>query len=580
MQYRDVILGTANLAGYWRLDDASGTSAADLGPNAITLTYANTPTLGAQGLLDGDANTAVEFNGTNEYALGATHASLQGGSAVTLECWVNIDAAGNRCAVGLFGSATDKGYWINLSNPFAFYMSNDGTAQFAATAVTATATSTRYHIVGTYDGADSKIYVNGVLEGTNSSPTGAIRTVVTASAFAIGRLGALNSDFADGRVDEVAVYNRVLSATEIAGHYLMGITGPYGPPHKASAPTDLIIAGPGFYNQRLVPISPPDMSWRTDGPGSFSCEIDTRELTNVGINVSASDDPLQGMWVWWEHPTAGAWGGVITRTEVDTWYTRVTAEQFNVLLRKRRMSSTFGQMSASPGALALMFLTAAERNGDSFGLTSWTAEETGPAIDIEPRGGDLCDDVLRSLTRFGYQWRVKADTMDERAFQFRRRLGYDLSRSVLLSEGMDIPHGGFRVSADLWTVANSIVGISGQSDWRDSNGYQADDDGSIRALGRRYEDVIGYNGATSRSTLVPLVKADLAEMSYPKHIAEIVVTEQNNTWQTFREGDTVAVSSAAANVYAPFEVDIRSLNMTTGLMTLAGKLRTEDTYST
>lgn len=342
--------------------------------------------------------------------------------------------------------------------------------------------------------------------------------------------------------------------------------------------TDAIIARPGYYDQKIVPISPPDMSWRTDGPGSFDCEVETRDLTNTGLSVAGTTAGLKGSWLWWEHPTAGAWGGVITRADVDTWYTRITAEQFNVLLRKRRMSSTFGQLSASPGSLALMFLTAAERNGDSFGLTSWTAEETGPAIDIEPRGGDLCDDVIRSLLRYGYQWRVKADTMSERAFQFRKRLGSDLSRSVLLSEGMDIPHGGFRVSADLWTVANSIHGVSGQADWRKANGYQADIDASMRALGRRFEETISYNGATSRSTLVPLVKADLIENAWPKDIAEIQLTDVNYTWQRFREGDTVSVAVAAANIAAPFEVDVRSLNMRSGLMTIAGRIKSEDAY--
>lgn len=342
--------------------------------------------------------------------------------------------------------------------------------------------------------------------------------------------------------------------------------------------TDAIIARPGYFNQRIVPISPPQMSWRTNGPGSFDCEVETRDLTAAGIQVTGTSENLKGRWVWWEHPTAGPWGGVITRTDVDTWYTRFTAEQFNVLLRKRRMSSTFGQMSASPGSLALLFLTAAERNGDSFGLTSWAAEETGPAVDIEPRGGDLCDDVMRTLTRFGYQWRVKADSMSERAFQFYRRLGQDKSRTVLLSEGMDIPHGGFRVSSDLWTVANSIHGVSGQSDWRKSNGYQADSDASIRALGRRFDEVISYNGATSRSTLVPLVQADLAENAYPKDIAEVDVLDQNYTWETFREGDTVALSVASANIYAPFEIDIRSLNMSTGIMTVAGRVRSEDAF--
>lgn len=339
---------------------------------------------------------------------------------------------------------------------------------------------------------------------------------------------------------------------------------------------DVTIARPGWFDQAVIPVTPPSASWRTDGPGSFECQIENRTLLRYGLNMTGVTSPLKGRWLWWEHPTAGAWGGVITRSEVGQWMTSVTAEQFHVLLRKRRLSANYGPMALSPGSLALMFLTSAERAGESFMLTGWTAEEGGETIDLEPRGGDLCDDVLPELASFGYQWRVTSDTMDERAFEFRRRLGSDKSRTVLISEGRTIPLGGLRTTGDLWTVANSIVGIGGGDAWKQAAGYQLDDESSMRALGRRYETTIAYSGVATRSTIVPRVKQDLARLAYPNEIAEIQVVDDDYAWRDFREGDTITVAAASVNLHAPFEVDIRSVDMTSGLMTIAGRLTTSE----
>lgn len=62
--YRDAVLAT-NPFGYWRLGEASGTVVHDeMGlHNGI---YANGPTLGVPGLLTGDSNTAVTFDGVNQ----------------------------------------------------------------------------------------------------------------------------------------------------------------------------------------------------------------------------------------------------------------------------------------------------------------------------------------------------------------------------------------------------------------------------------------------------------------------------------------------------------------------------------
>ena len=338
-------------------------------------------------------------------------------------------------------------------------------------------------------------------------------------------------------------------------------------------PVDALIARPGWSDQRLVPISPPSMSWRTDGPGSFECEIETRTLGTLGLNITPITNPLKGRWLWWEHPTAGPWGGVITRTEAGPWYTRIVAEQFAVLLRKRRLSANYGPMSISPGSLALLFVSTAERNGDSFLLSGWTAEESGDAIDIEPRGGDLCDDVLPMLADFGYQWRVRANTMDERLFEFRQRVGTDKRATVLLSEGRHVT--ATRVTGDLWTVANSITGVSGDRDWNQANAYQNEDATSVRTLGRRYEATIAYTGVVSRSTIAPLVKRDLKRLKYPQEIAEVEVVDDDYMFSEFREGDTVTLLSGHANYHGPFEIDVRLLDARRNAITVAGRILTE-----
>lgn len=339
---------------------------------------------------------------------------------------------------------------------------------------------------------------------------------------------------------------------------------------------DAIIARPGWSDARMTPISPPSCSWRTDGPGSFDCEIETRTLSTYGLSVTAIDRALKGRWLWWEHPTAGPWGGVITRTEVGPWYTRIAAEQFAVLLRKRRTATAEAAVGIAPGSLALYYLISAERNGDSFLLSGWEAEESGQAVDLEPRGGDLCDDILPQLADYGYQWRVRADTMNERLFQFRTRLGEDKRGRVLLSEGRHIPVDGVRVTGDLWTVANSITGVSGDRAWEETTGYQQDDESSMRALGRRYEETIAYSGMVTRSTIAPLVKRDLARKKYPQEIAEVTVVDEDMCFADFREGDTISLMSAHANYHGPMEVDIRSLDARTNTMTIAGRLLTED----
>jgi hypothetical protein len=79
-----------------------------------------------------------------------------------------------------------------------------------------------YHVVGTYDGARQRLYVNGA-EVVNRAQTGAASK--TTNGLYIGSWNG-SGEFLGGDVDEVAVYARTLSAARIAAHYRAGTPGP------------------------------------------------------------------------------------------------------------------------------------------------------------------------------------------------------------------------------------------------------------------------------------------------------------------------------------------------------------------
>ena len=70
-----------NPVSYWRLDESSGTNAAD-SKGSNTGTYTNGPTLNQPGALAGDADTAVSFDGSDDYVTVPNSARLNITSAI------------------------------------------------------------------------------------------------------------------------------------------------------------------------------------------------------------------------------------------------------------------------------------------------------------------------------------------------------------------------------------------------------------------------------------------------------------------------------------------------------------------
>ena len=82
--------------------------------------------------------------------------------------------------------------------------------------------NTWYHVVGVNDGTDSKIYVNGTLVNTvaQSNPAASSGDFLIGAHFS--SLTGNNNRWWDGNIDEVAVWNDELTASEVSAIYNFG----------------------------------------------------------------------------------------------------------------------------------------------------------------------------------------------------------------------------------------------------------------------------------------------------------------------------------------------------------------------
>lgn len=225
MSYASVIAGDAPLAWY-RLGDASGTTATDSSGNSHNGTYTNSPTLGAAGLLTGDSDTAMGVTSNSGTCVSVTSGTWMDVSSITVEAWTSLtsavdatngDAIASRYATGGFNWLL----WRNTTGKWAVQIRNTaGTAYNIATA-SSVSTSTTYHLAFTFDGFYLRLYVDGAEAAAAVPVTGTVQT--STNNIEIGRYSGSNATTPSGTVDEVAIYNTALSATQIATHHSVGI---------------------------------------------------------------------------------------------------------------------------------------------------------------------------------------------------------------------------------------------------------------------------------------------------------------------------------------------------------------------
>jgi len=213
--YDKVILATAGLVGYWKLDDASGV-AVDSSGGGRHLTYTGTPTYGATGLVRGFKST--QFSGS-QYA---TYAGVPTTATDnwTIECWCSMAVPG-QYGMMYNGLDSNNGYGFSIGSTYGAgsgLVTLLGGVVWGDPAWSFPTNPYTGHIVITRRAGSIRAYSNGVNVGT---PFGTAPNT-PGSTMTVGRTGAANGMNFVGRLAHNAIYNVSLTDAQILAHYNAG----------------------------------------------------------------------------------------------------------------------------------------------------------------------------------------------------------------------------------------------------------------------------------------------------------------------------------------------------------------------
>lgn len=288
--YAAAVLADGPIA-YWRFNN-------DVTPGAT-----NSGTLGAaaNGTYNGDAfpgsqaprppafagfennNTALQLDGTGDF-VGTVAGFLNGKTNVTVSGWIRRNGPQNN-RTGLFGQndLIEFGYinnstlqlWVdNFAGPV------DVPNPFPDLGWV--------HVAFTLNGTQMKVYTNGFLAGTTALPSSNYGT--TSYPFNIGGGGvfddgAANGNFFNGQIDEVAVFDRELTAQQIANHFAATAPVLTASPSASAA----CIGGIGSFT--VLWQGPGSVQWQKRPPGGTFANIPgATSATYFTPPVTAADD--------------------------------------------------------------------------------------------------------------------------------------------------------------------------------------------------------------------------------------------------------------------------------------------------
>ena len=219
-----IVLGTAGnawaeLLGYWRLDEGSGTTVSDSSGSGIDGTFEGDPEWVA-----GHSGLALELDGDDWVNFGTPPELVLTGD-ISITCWVNPSAFDGR--QGFAG--LDTGYVFKVHEGGVLCFTTPGISDMASNASVIEAGIWQHVAVSFQPGQDAIFYINGVETER-----------ITGSSINAGggpfRIGSNQwSENLIGLIDEVRIYNHILTESEI----LAAMEGAVGYPYALGPyPTD------------------------------------------------------------------------------------------------------------------------------------------------------------------------------------------------------------------------------------------------------------------------------------------------------------------------------------------------------
>jgi hypothetical protein len=200
------------LLGYWKLDDLTGTNAADSSPNGEEATLEGGAMFAASGFTAATFPNAgsVTLDGTTGFVELPTRAFPAYGAAKTISVWFNPSTptrAGRQNLIAL--TSDDGGIQMGLDTGKVTVWLSQQTAGLVVG--TANVTAAWHHFAYTFDGTTHRLFLDGQLVGMSAAPPqGTVATLARIGSF------DLNTENFAGGVDDLRVYDSALDMTRIA----------------------------------------------------------------------------------------------------------------------------------------------------------------------------------------------------------------------------------------------------------------------------------------------------------------------------------------------------------------------------
>jgi hypothetical protein len=245
----------------------------------------------AQAALPGNA---LSFDGVDDYVSVPYSSSLAPGT-LSVSAWVCQNDWASFTDSGIVVSKTENGgYALDFNYPTTgggahtclFWICRPS-GYTIITAPIGALSSGWHHFAGTYDGQFVKLYIDGVEKAsTDCGSTANIRYLYSNALFIGAEPGTGSSlpwdpDFFVGKLDEVQIFKRALTATEVATQYNAG-NGNYG------YPLDGLVGG-----------------WHFDEASGATYAADYSDNNNQGTIHGATIVPGKSLFVLPEYPLGG-----------------------------------------------------------------------------------------------------------------------------------------------------------------------------------------------------------------------------------------------------------------------------------
>jgi len=201
------------IVGFWHFDEPQWTGATGEVRDETGVNH-GTAYGGATTTSDAVYGRAGLFDGVDDYISISDDDSLDITDEITIEVWVYASPPSNSADRGIIGKGWDGGgeaynmEWDHTSAGMHINFANN-----VLSAQNPPTTTGWHHMVGTYDGSVMKLYIDGCLDNSanNSFTFPNISSPVTIGAVGVGE----EDDYFNGIMDEVRIYNRALSPTEV-----------------------------------------------------------------------------------------------------------------------------------------------------------------------------------------------------------------------------------------------------------------------------------------------------------------------------------------------------------------------------